>query len=123
MAAAIFLLHTTGLAFMRRRFVPPPDFGRAAILGQLKSNSGGQLVIVHYDPSHDSDNEWVYNDADIDAAKVVWARDMGPIANEELIHYFHQRRVWLLLADQSPSRLLPYPDADGNAAAFSTAKP
>ncbi|MBZ5612974.1 MAG: hypothetical protein LAO23_03110 [Acidobacteriia bacterium] len=85
------------------------NFNRAAILGRLQQFPDPQLVIVRYRPHRDSFNEWVYNDADIDAAKVVWARDMSPSENEELIRYFKGRRVWLLEPDQKPVRLSEYP--------------
>jgi hypothetical protein len=54
--------------------------------------------------------DWVYNEADIDNARVVWARDMGGSANKELTDYFEHRRVWLLeLGDSEESaRLSPY---------------
>jgi hypothetical protein len=82
---------------------------RAQALRQLGVLPGGQLVIVRYNQYHNSDNEWVYNKADIDAAKVVWARDMGEAGNAELIRYFAQRRVWLAEPDLAPPRLTPYP--------------
>ena len=66
-------------------------------------------MIVHYGPRHDVDWEWVYNAADIDQAKVIWARDMGDDKNQELLRYFPGRRVWLLNGDDSPPRLSPYP--------------
>jgi hypothetical protein len=64
---------------------------------------------VRYGPHHDiSYHEWVYNEADIDQAKVVWARDMGPSQNKELIDYFRDRHVWLVEADDTPRKVLPY---------------
>jgi hypothetical protein len=85
------------------------NWDRALALAQLKALPGNQLVIVRYNQYHESDNEWVYNRADIDSAKVVWARDMGDAKNAELIHYFSQRRVWLAEPDLAPPRLSPYP--------------
>ena len=41
-------------------------------------------------------DEWVYNEAEIDQAKVIWARDMNPTENCKLIGYFKDRRIWLL---------------------------
>ena len=109
LAVAILVLHTSGLGRYLGIPAPSRDFGRAEILTHLQGGREGQLVVVQYAPTHDGLNEWVFNEADIDDAKVVWARDMGASANEELIRYFKDRRVWLLEADDSPPKLLPYP--------------
>ena len=85
------------------------NLDRARALAQLKGLAGDHLVIVRYNQYHNSDNEWVYNRADIDRARVVWARDMGDSGNAELIRYFPQRRVWLAEPDLAPPRLSPYP--------------
>jgi len=81
---------------------------RAAIVGQLNSLPGPQLVLVRYKPGHDTLIEWVYNDADIDSSKVIWARDMGEPQNDELLRYYPDRRLWLLEADDVPPKLSPY---------------
>jgi len=86
----------------------PKSFGRAEMLRRLQQLSGGQLVIVRYLPGRDPFEEWVYNEADIDNAKVVWAHDMSTAENEDLIQYFKGRKVWLLEADEKPPRLSPY---------------
>jgi hypothetical protein len=74
----------------------------------LSQRPGKQLVIVHYSPEHSPDQEWVYNAADIDASKVVWAREMDAASNAQLLAYFKDREVWLLNADSYPQRLQPY---------------
>jgi len=85
--------------------------GRATILRELQQLPERHLVLVRYGPDHDVHKEWVYNEADIDASKVVWARDMSPAENEELLRYFGDRSIWLLDADETPPRLSPYPAA------------
>jgi hypothetical protein len=85
------------------------NLDRARALAHLSKLDGKHLVIVRYGPEHDTVNEWVYNEADIDRAKVVWARDMGPAQNEELIRYFKDRHVWLAEPDNQPPTLSPYP--------------
>ena len=85
-------------------------FARAQASNQLSQYPGGQLAIVRYRDDHYLHREWVYNDADIDNAKVIWARDMGTVGNEELIKYFKDRRIWLLQADENPPELSPYPN-------------
>jgi len=82
---------------------------RAAVLSHLASEAGYHLVVVRYGREHNPHAEWVYNDADIDRAKVVWAREMGPARDRELLNYFNDRKIWLLEADATPPTLAPYP--------------
>jgi hypothetical protein len=95
------------------------NLDRARALAQLKGLAGDQLVFVRYNQYHNSDNEWVYNRADIDGAKVVWARDMDESQNAELIRYYPHRRVWLAQPDLAPPRLSPYPVLPDQPAPFS----
>src|ERR1019366_4015217 len=81
---------------------------RAAIEVQLRSLPEGQLVLVRYEPQHPPLWDWVYNGADIDHAKIVWARDLGHDQNEELLRYYNDRRVWLLEADARTPQVSPY---------------
>ncbi len=79
------------------------------MLRDLEQSQERHLVIVRYGPNHSPHEEWIYNRADIDTAKVVWAREMGPQAERELLEYFKDRRVWVLTVDQVSRRLKPYP--------------
>ena len=89
----------------------PEHFGaeRAQIGARLGQLPGEQLAIVRYNPDHTPGDEWVYNRADIDASKVVWARDAGAADNLELIRYYRNRKVWLVEPDMIPARISPYP--------------
>ena len=79
------------------------DLRRAEIVRQLVALPGQQLVIVSDSPPFGR-GEWVYNRADIDASKIVWARDMGPRKNTELLEYFRGRTPWTVnLADSPPT--------------------
>jgi hypothetical protein len=81
---------------------------RAGLLRQLEALPGHQLVLVQYSRNHDATLEWVYNNADIDNSKVVWARDMGSEQNQELLRYYKDRYVWCLEPDNSPPKLTAY---------------
>jgi hypothetical protein len=81
--------------------------GRIAIHSRLAQAPGKQLVFVRYWPQHRF-QEWVHNGADIDAARLVWARDLGPAENEKLRRYYPDRKVWLLEPDARPPRLTQY---------------
>ena len=79
--------------------------GRRNLEAQLQSTEGDHLVMVSYTPDHNLLNEWVYNAADIDGSKVVWARSMEPAQNERLLQYFSNRKVWLLEPDAEIPKL------------------
>jgi hypothetical protein len=81
---------------------------RITINRQLAGVPGRVLVFVRYWPRHIFQNEWVYNEADVDKARVVWARDLGDIENEKLRRYYPNRTTLLLEPDAQPPRLGPY---------------
>ena len=79
---------------------------RAHFIEKMGQSGGRHLVIVQYSRGHSIHHEWVYNEADIDASKVVWARDMGEAANQELMTYFHDRHLWLFDPDHDSLRAI-----------------
>lgn len=88
---------------------PRGNVARANLLRNWEDSPGKQLAIVRYGPTHRGTNpEWVFNAADIDSAKVVWARDMGDKDNQELLRYFKDRQAWLVDPDEKPPKISPY---------------
>jgi hypothetical protein len=83
---------------------------RAELQARLERLDGDHLVLVRYGPQHTWYQEWVYNKADIDNAKVVWARELSPDSNRRLLAYFKGRRVWLVEPHRDPPSLVPYPE-------------
>jgi hypothetical protein len=81
---------------------------RLQVIHRLESAGRYHLVIVRYASSHNVLEEWVYNHADIDASRIVWARDMGPAANRELLDYYRGRKTWVLDADAADPEPTPY---------------
>jgi hypothetical protein len=77
-----------------------------AVAEDLHREPGKQLVFVRRSPWSAS-GEWIHNGADIDAAKIVWARDLGE-HNQKLLDYYRSRKAWLLEPDAIPPRLGPY---------------
>jgi hypothetical protein len=71
-------------------------FARAQILEQLGADDLRHLVMVRYGPHHSAHDEFVFNEADIDSAKVVWARSLDPLQDRRVLRYFSDRRVWRL---------------------------
>lgn len=74
---------------------------RHRIEQELAAMPGKHLVLVTYRPEHNNAFEWVYNRADIDGAKIVWARAMSPARNKVVLDYFEHRgyRLWRIDAD------------------------
>jgi hypothetical protein len=81
---------------------------RIEVANELAAIPGRLLVFVHYEPRHIFQQEWVWNRADIDAARIVFARDLGPEEDEKLIRYYPGRRVLWFEPDQNPSRITGY---------------
>lgn len=96
---------------------------RRSIEARLKDDRGRHLVFVRYGPFHIGAQEWVYNDADLDADPVIWARDLGDESNRALMESMPERTAWIVevdavhagpqeFADESApiAVLTPYPD-------------
>ncbi len=100
---ALFAVVTVPGLLASRYWFGPSDYHvlskRAAVAKQLENQPGGQLVLVRYGSQHDLYEELVYNSADIDRSKIVWARSLGPAQDRELLNRYPGRRVWLVDED------------------------
>ena len=92
---------------LRHRDELTPQLQRARFLARLKQQDGRHLILVKYGPNHSYDREWVYNEADIDGSKVVWARAMDVNEDCKLARYFKDRTIWSLEIDHDEAPIKP----------------
>jgi hypothetical protein len=85
---------------------------RAALIDRLSALDRPQLVIVRYpSPEFYTGAEWVYNGADIDRQRVIFAHDLGTEQNRTLLSYYPNRTALLLTLDSKSGweHIEPYP--------------
>jgi hypothetical protein len=80
---------------------------RARIQSKLEQLPGNHVVFVRYADNHSAHEEWVYNRADIDKSKVVWANAMTWDEDMELCKYFRGRQAWIVEPDRDPTGVFP----------------
>ena len=80
----------------------------AKLVKQLDAMPNTQLVVVRYAPDHPPFIDWVYNAADVDHAKVVWAREIPGVDMNPLFEYFRGREFLVLEPDKQPLQFRPY---------------
>lgn len=115
LAASLAVLTLAFFIYSERERPPiekrPFPLQRAAIVKQLSALPREQLVVVHYpDPYACNGEEWVYNGADPDHDKIVWAQDLGQAQDASLFSYYRGRQKWLLTAKCSDIHFSPLPD-------------
>jgi hypothetical protein len=112
-ASVLLLLANTTTAVMRKEcdafyWTCDGDISRLTIQRKLESLPGKHLVMVRYGDDHNIHDDWVYNGAEIDSAKVVWAREIDGEQDGKLFAYFQDRKVWLVTPDIDNTYLEPY---------------
>jgi hypothetical protein len=122
--AVFFALIFDVSQFVQQRIGDPLGWGswglgdRADLQYKLEATPGKHVVLVRYDESHSVHEEWVYNAADIDASKIIWARDLPGEANDQLLKYYPDRTIWLASPDtgEEPTIVRPPVSAPQNTA-------
>jgi hypothetical protein len=85
------------------------------IMAELAETPGNHLIFVK--PKTDTHNlfQWIYNGADIDGSRFVWARDLGDAENAQLAASMTGRRVWMVDPNVEPATLTAYEPATASA--------
>jgi hypothetical protein len=112
-ALVVLLVLSTGVNIVRRSCDPlwwtcTGDPSRVAVIKQLLDTPGKHLIVVRYSDDHNIHDEWVYNGADIDGSKVIWARELDSEQNGKLFAYFKDRHIWLVEPDTDNTEIKPY---------------
>jgi hypothetical protein len=84
---------------------------RAEITRLLQRRADRGLVLVRYASDASPGIEWVYNEADLDQARLLFARSLSPEQDRELVLAYPERRVWVLNAKGSRLGVAAHPDA------------
>jgi hypothetical protein len=74
---------------------------------QLDQLPGRQLVFVQYSPDYSIHDEWVYNRADLQQAKVVFAHDLSTEQDQALLGEYPGRQALRLTLSPSNATLAP----------------
>jgi len=113
-ASVLLLFVSTAIAAAHKECDPlywtcTGDQSRTLVLQKLQAEPGRHLVMVRYNNDDLSiHDEWVFNGADIDGAKILWARELDKTQNEKLFHYFKGRKIWLATTEDGHLVFGPY---------------
>jgi len=118
-ASVLLLFTSTSIAVARKECDPlywtcTGDQSRTLVLQKLQAEPGKHLVMVRYNEDDLSvHDEWVFNGADIDGAKILWARELDKTQNDKLFKYFRDRKVWLATTEDGHLVFGPYEPPKG----------
>jgi len=78
------------------------------ILAALAQTPGNHLAFVRAKTDINNLFQWIYNSADIDGSRFVWARDLGDAENAQLAESMAGRKVWMVDPNVEPATLTAY---------------
>jgi hypothetical protein len=107
-AQAVGLPYTQKLNFQTWCCRAPGNSNKSRLAASLQLIPGNHLVFVRAKTDEYNLLQWIYNDADIDASRIVWARDLGPEKDAELVRYFAGRQVWMVDPNVDPATCVKY---------------
>jgi hypothetical protein len=82
-----------------------PDwvYTREDLISKLKQGNDKYLILVKYLPNRKAYNEWIFNEADLENAKVIWARSMTPERDCQLAKYYSDRKIRVIEIGDRPN--------------------
>ncbi len=85
------------------------NLNKSRIAKVLDQTPGNHLVFVKTKKELSNLFQWIYNEADIDGSRIVWARDLGEIKNAQLAEYYAgSRKIWLVDPNTEPATYIRY---------------
>ncbi|MGQ0633934.1 MAG: hypothetical protein ACT4QC_04950 [Planctomycetaceae bacterium] len=81
---------------------------REELLKRLMSTPGDHLAFVRYHAQYTVHDEWVYNGADLDGARVIFVHDLGNEKNLRLLTCYPGRRVWHVFVSETAKTFSEY---------------
>ena len=95
---ALGVLTTGAVVRSTQRVASERGAPRIRLQRDLEAKEGKHLVLVRYGTDYIAKGgaEYIFNPADLDAAKVLWARDLDPARNAAMLQDFPDRLVWRL---------------------------
>ena len=100
-----------GYRVSERLDYPEPQYvskDRAHVAQEVLQHPGEQLCLVRYTEFHDGWQEWVFNDADPQNERLLWARSLDPNTDRKVIAAYPGRTVWLVRPDDARLLVQPY---------------
>lgn len=107
-AQAAGLPYTQKLNFQTWCCRMPGNSNKSRIAAMLDLIPGNHLVFVRAKTDEYNLLQWIYNDADIDGSRIVWARDLGLERDAELERYFAGRHAWMVDPNVEPATCVKY---------------
>jgi hypothetical protein len=107
-AQSLGLPYTQALNFQSWCCRVEGNHNKARIAAVLDLVPGDHLVFVRAKTDEYNLLQWIYNDADIDRSRIVWARDLGAERDAELVRYYKGRDVWMVDPNVEPASCVRY---------------
>ena len=111
--ACLFIVHVSMLGLVASAHANRDDgagstrgLRRAEIKNRIEREAGKHVVFVRYASDYTVHDEWVYNLADLNASRVIFAHDLGS-KNPELIALYPDRTAWLVTVTTDRIHLAP----------------